>query len=146
MTASMLSAIGHGEWVATNDDAYVSIVSRLAAAPNLRHELRSTLRDTMKRSPLYDAEGLVLSVIELDAVLDDTGLDDTGPDGVVQAIHAVVNPDKLGHLGPVSDVARLPQADLPAGRARRLRALPEGRDRVRVVGQLVGLVPGLGRP
>jgi hypothetical protein len=30
---------------------------------------------------------------------------------VVQSIHAVVNPDKLGHLGPVSDVARLPQAD-----------------------------------
>jgi hypothetical protein len=29
-------------------------------------------------------------------------------DGVVQAIRAVVNPDKLGHIGPVSDVARLP--------------------------------------
>ena len=29
-------------------------------------------------------------------------------DGVVQAIRSVVNPDKLGHLGPVSDVARLP--------------------------------------
>jgi hypothetical protein len=27
---------------------------------------------------------------------------------VVQAMHAVVNPDKLGHLGPVSDLARLP--------------------------------------
>src|SRR5689334_23554732 len=56
---------------------------------------------------MYDAEGLVLSVIELD-----TGLDDTGPDGagagVVQAIHGVVNPDKLRHLGPVSDLARLP--------------------------------------
>ena len=52
---------------------------------------------------MYDVEGLVISVIELDA----------GPEGedagVVQAIHAVVNPDKLGHLGPVSDVARLPQ-------------------------------------
>jgi hypothetical protein len=23
-------------------------------------------------------------------------------------MHAVVNPDKLGHLGPVSDLARLP--------------------------------------
>jgi RNA polymerase sigma-70 factor (ECF subfamily) len=29
-------------------------------------------------------------------------------DGVIQTMHAVVNPDKLGHLGPVSDVARLP--------------------------------------
>jgi RNA polymerase sigma factor (sigma-70 family) len=65
---------------------------------------------------MYDAEGLVISVIELDAVPGDTGPGDTGPDGeragvVVQAIHAVVNPDKLRHLGPVSDVARLPQAD-----------------------------------
>jgi hypothetical protein len=32
-------------------------------------------------------------------------------DGVVQAIRGVVNPDKLGHLGPVSDVARLPQKE-----------------------------------
>ena len=45
---------------------------------------------------LYDAEGRVVSVIELDVA-----------DGVVQAINSVVNPDKLGHLGPVSDVARL---------------------------------------
>jgi hypothetical protein len=51
---------------------------------------------------LYDPAGRVMSVIELETVL-------TGPgDGVVQAIHAVVNPDKLGHLGPVSDLARLP--------------------------------------
>jgi RNA polymerase sigma factor (sigma-70 family) len=47
---------------------------------------------------MYDAEGLVLSVIELDIA-----------DGVIQAIHSVVNPDKLGHLGPVSDLARLPE-------------------------------------
>ena len=53
---------------------------------------------------LYDAEGRVVSVIELD----------TGPNGhgsdVVQTMHAVVNPDKLAHLGPVSDVARLPES------------------------------------
>jgi len=46
---------------------------------------------------LYDAERRVVSVLELDVA-----------DGMVQAIHGVVNPDKLGHLGPVSDVARLP--------------------------------------
>src|SRR5689334_7121366 len=57
---------------------------------------------------IYDAEGLVISVIELDAGPDGDGA------GAVQAIHAVVNPDKLGHLGPVSDVARLPGTDLPA--------------------------------
>jgi hypothetical protein len=46
---------------------------------------------------LYDGHDRVFSVIELQSV-----------DGVVQVIHAVVNPDKLGHLGVVSDVARLP--------------------------------------
>jgi hypothetical protein len=46
---------------------------------------------------LYDAERRVVSVFELDIA-----------DGVVSAIRAVVNPDKLSHLGPVSDVARLP--------------------------------------
>jgi ketosteroid isomerase-like protein len=45
----------------------------------------------------YDAEGLVFTVFELEV-----------SDGVIQAIRAVVNPDKLRHLGPVSDVARLP--------------------------------------
>ena len=48
---------------------------------------------------LYDAEGRVVSVIELDIA-----------DGVVQAMHGVVHPDKLGHIGPVSDMARLPES------------------------------------
>ncbi|MBP2707482.1 RNA polymerase sigma-70 factor [Microbispora sp. RL4-1S] len=47
---------------------------------------------------MYDAEGRVAAVVELDVA-----------DGVVQAIHSVVNPDKLTHLGPVSDVALLPR-------------------------------------
>jgi RNA polymerase sigma-70 factor (ECF subfamily) len=47
---------------------------------------------------MYDAEGRVVSVTELDVA-----------DGVVQAIRSVVNPDKLRHVGPVSDVARLPE-------------------------------------
>jgi len=44
----------------------------------------------------YDAQGRVINVIELDIA-----------DGLVQAIRSVVNPDKLRHLGPVSDVALL---------------------------------------
>jgi hypothetical protein len=32
---------------------------------------------------------------------------------VIQAMHAVVNPDKLGHIGPVSDLARRPEKELP---------------------------------
>jgi RNA polymerase sigma-70 factor (ECF subfamily) len=47
---------------------------------------------------LYDAGQRVVSVVELDVA-----------DGVIQGIYSVVNPDKLGHLGPVSDVARLPE-------------------------------------
>jgi RNA polymerase sigma-70 factor (TIGR02957 family) len=46
----------------------------------------------------HDAEGRVVSVFALDVA-----------GGMVQAIRAVVNPDKLGHLGPVSDLARLPR-------------------------------------
>lgn len=49
---------------------------------------------------MYDADGRVVSVLELDVA-----------DGVVQTIRGVVNPDKLGHLGPVSDVARLPESE-----------------------------------
>lgn len=48
----------------------------------------------------HDAEGRVISVVELDIA-----------EGKVQAIHGVVNPDKLAHLGPVSDAARLPGKD-----------------------------------
>ncbi|MGW4476179.1 RNA polymerase sigma factor SigJ [Nonomuraea sp. NPDC004354] len=47
---------------------------------------------------MYDAEGRVAAVVELDIA-----------DGVVQAVHSVANPDKLAHIGPVSDVARLPE-------------------------------------
>jgi RNA polymerase sigma-70 factor (ECF subfamily) len=47
---------------------------------------------------LFDADDRVFSVIELDIA-----------GGVVQTIHSVVNPDKLGHLGVVSDLARKPQ-------------------------------------
>ena len=45
----------------------------------------------------YDARGLIVNVFELEIA-----------DGVVATIRSVVNPDKLGHLGPVSDLARLP--------------------------------------
>ncbi len=41
-------------------------------------------------------DGLVLGVLSLDIA-----------DGQVQALHAVVNPDKLQHLGPVGDLRTL---------------------------------------
>jgi RNA polymerase sigma factor (sigma-70 family) len=49
---------------------------------------------------VYDAEDHVVSVFGLDLAA-----------GMVQAIRSVVNPDKIGHLGPVSEVARLPASD-----------------------------------
>ncbi|MET8544742.1 RNA polymerase sigma factor SigJ [Kitasatospora sp. NPDC004799] len=48
----------------------------------------------------YDAERRVVNVIELDLA----------PDGTVRAVRAVSNPDKLAHLGPVSDLGLLPAA------------------------------------
>jgi RNA polymerase sigma-70 factor (TIGR02957 family) len=50
----------------------------------------------------YDAEGRVVSVFALDIA-----------DGLVQAIRSVVNPDKLQHLGPTSDLYLRPKRDLP---------------------------------
>lgn len=49
----------------------------------------------------YDAAGRVVTVFELEVA-----------EGVVQTIRAVVNPDKLGHIGRVSDLARLPEKEL----------------------------------
>jgi RNA polymerase sigma-70 factor (ECF subfamily) len=44
-----------------------------------------------------DPDGRVISVFTLDIA-----------DGTVQAIRSVVNPDKLVHLGPVSDLGLAP--------------------------------------
>ncbi len=49
---------------------------------------------------LYDAWGRVIGAVALEV---------TG--GLVQALRSVTNPDKLGHIGPVSDLARLPLKD-----------------------------------
>jgi RNA polymerase sigma factor (sigma-70 family) len=48
----------------------------------------------------FDRAGQVISVFALDIA-----------DGAVQAIRSVVNPDKLSHLGPVSDMALRPRED-----------------------------------
>ena len=44
-----------------------------------------------------DPEGRILNVASVDIA-----------DGVVQRIHSMLNPDKLGHLGPVSDLGLRP--------------------------------------
>jgi hypothetical protein len=45
----------------------------------------------------YDRDGRVVNVFALDIA-----------DGAVQAVRCVVNPDKLRHLGQVSELARKP--------------------------------------
>ena len=47
---------------------------------------------------LRDAQHKVVSVLSLEVA-----------DGVIQTLRGVVNPDKLQHLGPVSDLARIPR-------------------------------------
>ena len=44
----------------------------------------------------HDPEGKVISVLSLEVL-----------DGVIQTVRGIVNPDKLQHLGAVSDMARL---------------------------------------
>jgi len=74
------------------------LVGLLRRGRSLGVSLRLAWVNGQPGAVMYDAEGRVVSVFELDVA-----------DGIVQSIHSVVNPDKLGHIGPVSDVARLPE-------------------------------------
>ena len=58
MTASMLNAIGHPEWIARSEAEYVDKVVALARDVERRKALRPVQRDQMAHSPLCDAQGL----------------------------------------------------------------------------------------
>jgi len=73
---------------------------RRAARDGARSEL--ALVNGQPGAIVYDRDDRVVGVLTLDIA-----------DGQVQAIRSVVNPDKLGHLGPVSDLALRPERDLP---------------------------------
>jgi predicted O-linked N-acetylglucosamine transferase (SPINDLY family) len=64
--ASLLSAVGHPEWVAASPEDYVRIAACLASEPDRLRALRSGLRKEMMRSPLMDhgahAEGFCAAV------------------------------------------------------------------------------------
>jgi RNA polymerase sigma-70 factor, ECF subfamily len=66
------------------------------------HELNVTLRFAIVNGQpgglSYDGEGRLINAFALDVA-----------DGKIQTLRSVVNPDKLTHLGPVSDLARLPR-------------------------------------
>jgi len=71
------------------------LVGAFRRARTLGVSLRLAWVNGQPGAVLYDAEGRVVGVVELDIA-----------DGLVQAIRSVANPDKLSHIGPVSDVAR----------------------------------------
>ena len=48
----------------------------------------------------HDPQGKIISVLSLEVL-----------DGVIQTVRGIVNPDKLQHLGPISDMARLRRHD-----------------------------------
>lgn len=52
---SLLTNIGHPEWIAHDWDDYVARAVSLATQPDRLATLRTTLRDEMRRSPLMDA-------------------------------------------------------------------------------------------
>ncbi len=62
MTASMLNAIGHSEWIAHSESEYINTVVSLARAVDYRKSLRQTLRMEMAQSPLCDAHDLSMQL------------------------------------------------------------------------------------
>ena len=109
------------------------LVSLLRRARILGASLRLAWVNGQPGAVLYDADGRVVSVLELDVA-----------GGMVQAMHAVVNPDKLAHLGPVSDVARRPETADPAPRAGSRRTVLRVGDGARA-GRRAGSGTGGGR-
>jgi predicted O-linked N-acetylglucosamine transferase (SPINDLY family) len=57
VSTSLLSAVGRTEWIATSGDDYVAKATALAADRPGLAQIRSTLRNQMKASPLLDAKG-----------------------------------------------------------------------------------------
>lgn len=55
--ASLLSAVGRSEWIATSADEYVALASRLASDGETRARARHELRDQLRQSPLMDHVG-----------------------------------------------------------------------------------------
>jgi predicted O-linked N-acetylglucosamine transferase (SPINDLY family) len=62
MTASMLRALGHEEWIARSERDYIQKVVDLARDAQRRSALRFELRGQMAQSPLCDARGLARSL------------------------------------------------------------------------------------
>jgi RNA polymerase sigma-70 factor (TIGR02957 family) len=59
-------------------------------------ELRQEVVNGQPGAEFVDADGKLIGVMSLDIA-----------EGQIQAIHSIVNPEKLGHLGPVADAQEL---------------------------------------
>jgi predicted O-linked N-acetylglucosamine transferase (SPINDLY family) len=57
VSASLLHAVGHPEWIAATPDEYIRIAAALATNPARLSAIRSGLRDEMLVSPLLDHAG-----------------------------------------------------------------------------------------
>ncbi len=55
--ASLLTAVGHPEWIANDEDDYVRVAAGLASDRQALRDACSGLRDAMRRSVLLDHEG-----------------------------------------------------------------------------------------
>jgi protein O-GlcNAc transferase len=55
--ASLLTAVGHSEWIAADADGYVHVASGLASDPEKLAAIRAGLREEVAASPLCDAAG-----------------------------------------------------------------------------------------
>ena len=62
MTASLLHAVDHADWVAHSEDEYVDKVVALARDVELRKTLRPLQRERMAASPLCDAKDLAVKL------------------------------------------------------------------------------------
>jgi len=62
MSASMLSAAGHSEWIANSEAEYVDKVIELAENVEYRKSIRFTQRNRMAQSSLCDSKGLAKSL------------------------------------------------------------------------------------
>lgn len=60
--ASLLSAAGHPEWIAGDDEEFVRIAAELAADSAHLAELRATLRGKLRHSPLQDGPGMAAAL------------------------------------------------------------------------------------
>jgi len=62
--SAILNHAGHSEWIARNDDEFVTIALKLAADQKLRQHLRHSLREDLKASLLCNAKQFAIDFTE----------------------------------------------------------------------------------